>query len=252
MAYKKPGQGSFTNFPATGAISQTDDQIIIDSLPIDLQVSLTDIVPKPTRATVKIKIDDKYMSEKSPTVFRTTVSDKKDHIITIIVEDEQGTTVERRLTVTLNQSIIQGVLKADVYNGTEPLTVNLDASTTKLNDETDEIIYFTWEFGDGEMAKNVSQGRISHIYTFDQKLQSGQYVPRVTVTTKKGYTSTFAIDTPISVTRQASTVQVTLPSNPTQVALVNKSVDMEMTSDGPISKISWDFGDGDTYYCNDR
>lgn len=77
------------------------------------------------------------------------------------------------------------MLKADIYNGTEPLTVSLDASTTKLNNENDEIIFFTWEFGDGKSAKNVSQGKISHVYTFDQAAQQGQYVPQVTVTTKQ-------------------------------------------------------------------
>lgn len=41
--------------------------------------------------------------------------------------------------------------------GTEPLTVTLDASTTKLNDATDEIVYFMWDFGDGESTKNISQ-----------------------------------------------------------------------------------------------
>lgn len=25
-----------------------------------------------------------------------------------------------------------------------------------------------------------------------------------------------------------------------------------MLSDGPISRINWDFGDGKTFYCNDR
>lgn len=25
-----------------------------------------------------------------------------------------------------------------------------------------------------------------------------------------------------------------------------------MSSDGPVSKITWDFGDGNSFYCNDR
>lgn len=87
---------------------------------------------------------------------------------------------------------------------------------------------------------------------FDQKTQSGQYRPKVTVTTKNGFQSTFEIDTPISVTRKESTVKLTLPSHPTQVAQKNTPVDMEMNSDGPISKISWNFGDGTTFSCDDR
>jgi hypothetical protein len=30
----------------------------------------------------------------------------------------------------------------------DPFTVQLDASTTTVNDPGDEIVYFTWEFGD--------------------------------------------------------------------------------------------------------
>jgi hypothetical protein len=32
--------------------------------------------------------------------------------------------------------------------GTSPFTVNFDASTTAVNDTNDEIIYFSWDFGD--------------------------------------------------------------------------------------------------------
>jgi hypothetical protein len=35
------------------------------------------------------------------------------------------------------------------------LTVIIDASKTEVNVEGDEIIYFTWDFGDGEVRRNV-------------------------------------------------------------------------------------------------
>jgi len=44
----------------------------------------------------------------------------------------------------------------------------LDASTTTLNDPGDEIVYFTWDFGDGEIKKNISQAVIQHVYNYDQ------------------------------------------------------------------------------------
>ena len=69
--------------------------------------------------------------------------------------------------------------------GTEPLTVTLDASTTKLNDPTDEIVYFMWDFGDGETTRNISQGRVTHIYKYNAQGGEVQYRPKVTVTTKK-------------------------------------------------------------------
>jgi hypothetical protein len=33
--------------------------------------------------------------------------------------------------------------------------VILDASKTEVNIEGDEIIYFTWNFGDGEIKRNI-------------------------------------------------------------------------------------------------
>lgn len=252
ILYKRPGQTTFSSFPSTGTISQNKDRIVIDSIPIDIQLNVTNITPKPVTSKVTVKLDNEFISKQGSSKFEGTISEKKNHTLTIIVEDEQGTKSEKVLDIVLNQSVIQGVLKADIYNGVEPLTVSLDASTTKLNSENDEIIYFTWEFGDGKTAKNVSQGKISHVYTFDQVKQIGQYIPRVTVTTKQGYTATFAIDTPISVIRKTSSVDLTMPSHPAQVAKKDTNVMFEMTSDGPISKISWEFGEGKTFVCNDR
>jgi PKD repeat protein len=47
-------------------------------------------------------------------------------------------------------------LKASKTVGFDPLIVEFDASVTKLNDPSDEVVYFTWDFGDGEIRKNTS------------------------------------------------------------------------------------------------
>lgn len=41
--------------------------------------------------------------------------------------------------------------------GVSPYKVVLDASTTTLTDKNDEIIYFSWDFGDGKKNPNTSQ-----------------------------------------------------------------------------------------------
>jgi hypothetical protein len=41
--------------------------------------------------------------------------------------------------------------------GEDPFKVTLDASVSSLYDEEDEIVYFTWDFGDGETRENISQ-----------------------------------------------------------------------------------------------
>lgn len=62
---------------------------MIDSLPIDIQVRVTDISPKPVSSTITMRIGDTYMIKRSPTVFETTIREKQDHDVTITVEDEQ-------------------------------------------------------------------------------------------------------------------------------------------------------------------
>lgn len=107
LFYKKPGQSSYNPFPATGLLAKDGDKVIIDSLPIDLQVRVNEIRPQPASATLTMRLDDAFMIKKSATVFETTVSKKNDHTITIRVQDEQGTTVDKTITVSLNQSVIQ-------------------------------------------------------------------------------------------------------------------------------------------------
>ncbi len=185
--YKKPGQSNFITFPSTGIISQNGDSILIDSLPIDVRVQITSITPTPASSVINVKLgnDIMYKDSKDPTMFQRTINDKSDQDITIVVEDEQGTKSEKVIHVSLNQSIIQGSLIVKPEKGPEPLSVVLDASSTKLNDESDEILYFMWEFGDGESTKNISQGRVTHIYKYNTQSGDVQYWPKVTVTTKK-------------------------------------------------------------------
>lgn len=83
------------------------DSIVIDSLPVDIRVQVTDVSPKPASATLTMKLGDEVMYKESATSFRRTVSDSEDQIITITVEDEQGTVSEKMINVSLNQSIIQ-------------------------------------------------------------------------------------------------------------------------------------------------
>jgi hypothetical protein len=46
--------------------------------------------------------------------------------------------------------------------------VILDASSTEVNVDGDEIVYFTWDFGDNsEIKKKQQNGVISHIYNYD-------------------------------------------------------------------------------------
>lgn len=90
------------------------------------------------------------------------------------------------IPITIIQKDIIGELQAfpDTV-GTSPFEVTLDASTTTLTDKDDEIIYFSWDYGDGKKLDNSSQARTAHTYTYNDSTDSGTYNPAVTITTKK-------------------------------------------------------------------
>lgn len=49
-----------------------------------------------------------------------------------------------------------------------------------------------------------------------------------------------------------SSVELSLPENPTQVGQIGKPIKMSMQSDGQIRQITWDYGDGNNYNCSFR
>ena len=113
--------------------------------------------------------------------------------------------------------------------------MEFDASITKLNDPTDEVVYFTREFGDGEVRKNTSVGKITHTYKFDSVTENGEFQPRVTLKTRKGLTQTIIFPEKIIVKRQIKTFDILLPSHPAQLAKVGDIVDFVIQADGKIT-----------------
>ncbi len=122
--------------------------------------------------------------------------------------------------------------------------MEFDASITKLNDPTDEVVYFTWDFGDGEIRKNTSVGKITHTYKFDPVTENGEFQPKVTVKTKKGLSQTITFPEKIIVKRQIKTFDILIPSHPAQLAKPGDTVDFAIQADGKITGVSWDFGNG--------
>jgi len=70
--------------------------------------------------------------------------------------------------------------------GTDPFEVTFDASTTILNDTSDEIVSFSWDFGDGSEKKlNFSESIITHTYRYDTQNENGTFHPVLTIKTRK-------------------------------------------------------------------
>jgi PKD repeat protein len=126
------------------------------------------------------------------------------------------------------------------------LKVRFDASQSILNIPGDEIIYFSWDFGDGETRPNFSNGVIEHTYTYDRQKESGFYSPKVVLTTKKGYSLEVKAVSQISVKKQLVQVELTSPSHPQSQAKTGVNVKFFADFNGLPETMKWDFGDGST------
>jgi hypothetical protein len=132
--------------------------------------------------------------------------------------------------------------------------VTLDVSTTTLNDPTDQIVYFTWDFGDGtwNIKKNLSQAVMQHTYRYDSKTENGLFNPKITIKTKKWLTSQIWLDNPIIVKKQVMTLKINIDSHPWQLAKLGDRVYLSLEINGLPKKINWDFGNDKTLECSTR
>jgi PKD repeat protein len=129
----------------------------------------------------------------------------------------------------------------------------LDASKTTLNIPNDEIIYFSRDFGDGESKKNLTNGVISHVYRYDYTNENGEFIPKVTVTTRKGLTSQFSAGQSILVKKQLIQLAISSSSHPTQIAKVGDVIQFSAEFNGLPDTMKWNFGDGsDSVQCKGR
>ena len=91
------------------------------------------------------------------------------------------------------------LLTANVNNGIEPLTVQLDGSASSDADSIDTIASYTFNFGDGSDDVTQTSPTISH--TFD----AGEYIVRLVVTDSRGKVSSNTAHYKIDVSRPQPT-----------------------------------------------
>lgn len=121
----------------------------------------------------------------------------------------------------------------------------MNASQTILNDPEDEIIYFTYDFGDGEVKKNLTQGIITHTYTYNYEKENGVYTPKVSIITKNGKEMTFtASPNPnVLVKKQQVELEISSPSHPTSIVQINEKVQLLAEFNKLPEKMIRNFGD---------
>ena len=254
LNYKSPGSPKFQKILASGDVTANSWVISIKEIPTIIQLQINQIIPNTTTATKKVLLDGKSVLSTDGKTFEVTIQDSKDHQITIAVEDPtRGTKTEESLTVQVNRSdlVWKLLVKPDTV-GIDPFTVKFDASTTQLNDPTDEIVYFTWDFWDGTIKKNLSEAIVSHTYRYDTVNDNGKYHPVLTIETKKGRKISISPDTDIIVKRATQTLVINIDSNPAQVANVNDRVSFSLQVNGLPAEIDRDFGNGKTLKCQGR
>lgn len=219
------------------------DRIIIDDLPTTIKLTINQIVPEIDNPQISV-FENAVL--KNPTKTREYVF-KIDNVdwpkeIKLQLQDSKWKSATKVYTVSLERKNLMGKLLANKTVWFDPLSVEFDASITKLNDPTDEVVYFTWEFGDWEVRKNTSVGKITHIYKFDTVTENGEFQPKVTLKTRKWLTQTIAFPEKIIVKRQIKSFDILLPSHPAQLAKAGDVVDLIIQADGKITWVSRDFG----------
>ena len=240
ITHKYPEDTAFTIIPISGE----DNKIVLTTIPAQLKLTVDDIIPTIKKPIINVKFDGTTVLPSSQKSYLFKVEDRKNHTITITVFDEQGKSSSYQYNITANISPIIGVMKSSEKVGFDPLTVTLDASISQLNDADDEVVYFTWDFGDGTIVRNVSQWSIKHVYRFSEDNESWAYRPKVTVQTQKWFQDTIELADDIVVKRALRDVKVVSTTHPAQLARVGDEVWFLLQTDWPIKSVNRDFGNG--------
>ncbi len=254
--FKSSSTPQFQKIGDGGAVTSKSWGLVLTEIPTVIKFQITQISPNISTATKRVLLDGKQIISSDPNSFELTIEDNKDHEATLIVEDKaSGAKKEISIPISVNRENIVGkiIVTPDTV-GTDPFTVKFDASTTIVNDPSDEVVSFTWDFGDGtgSIKKDFSEAIISHTYRYDVKNNNGKYHPIITIKTKKGREVTVSPDNDIIVKRANQTLIISIDSHPAQVASVGDSVSYSIEFNGLPSGIRRDFGDGKTLTCKTR
>lgn len=254
--FKSPQSPQFQKVTNQWVVSFISGELILTEIPTIVKIQVNQISPNISTATKRVLLDGKQLISVDQNNFEFTIDDNSNHEVKLIVEDiPSGARTEIVIPIKVNRADIIGklIVTPDTV-GIDPFTVKFDASTTIINDTGDELVSFTWDFGDGtgSMKKDFSEAIISHTYRYDAVNNNGTYHPVVTIKTKKGRQVTVSPENDIIVKRTNQTLAITIPDYPAQQANIGDRVGFSIEFNGLPSEIRRDFGDGKTLTCNTR
>ena len=157
------------------------------------------------------------------------------YTVTLTVTDTSGATDTETIQIVATGAPNAKIV-ASPENGTAPLLVNFDASTSS-GDAT--IVSYTWDYGDGSTGSGITS---THTYSSE-----GNFTAKLTVEDSEGLTDTETILITVleDTTNNAAPIAIinATPTNGNAPITVNFDAS-ESTDDNEISSYSWDFGDG--------
>jgi hypothetical protein len=240
---KLPGETVFKEISAS-AIS--GGVIALDTIPQAIVIDLVSVSPDSVSMRKNVFFEGKPVLNQG-SLYEFTLDQERVYEVVIRLEDsERALFKEIPLSLVVKRPDIVGKLVVEPNAGYEPLKVRFDASQSLVTIPADEIIYFSWDFGDGESKINLPNGVIEHTYKYNHERESGSFQPSVVITTRKGYTTTVQPDLPILVKKQLIQVNLSSTSHPTQSAKLGDSVHFLAEFNGLPETMKRDFGDGST------
>ena len=254
LYYKSPQAPNFTKIDQQKSDMFQDWNLIIKEIPTVLKLDITKIIPDSPGLTKSVLLNSKPVLSSDNKSFQISLDENKDYEIRIIVEDvNRDAKTEKIINVKIKRDdVVWKLLVTPDTVGMDPFTVQLDASTTTVNDPGDEIVYFTWEFGDWEIKKNFSQSIVSHTYRYNNKTENWEYFPKVTIKTKKWREIIIWSGTRIIVKKALVNLKINIDSHPAQIAKVWDKVDFSIEMNGLPITMRWEFGDWNHIECKAR
>ena len=252
--YKSPQSPNFVKIDQKQSDMFEDWYLIIKEIPTILRLDITKITPDTPSLTKSVLLNSKPILSSDNKSFQITLDENKDYEIKIIIQDiNRDVKSERIISVKIERDdVIWKLLITPDTVGMDPFTVQLDASTTIVNDSSDEIVYFTRDFGDGEIKKNFSQSIVSHTYRYDNKNENWEYFPKVTIKTKKWREIVIWSGTRIIVKKALVNLEINIDSHPAQTAKIWDKVDFSVEMNWLPKTMRWDFGDWNDVECKAR
>ncbi|MCF7835341.1 hypothetical protein K9M48_04865 [Candidatus Gracilibacteria bacterium] len=252
--YKSPQSPNFKKIDKTNSNMYQDGNLFISEIPTVLKIDITSVVPDFPGLVKKVLINSKPVLSSNSKIFEISLDENKDYEIKIVVEDvNRDVSSEEIINVKIKRDDIIGKLLVTPDTvGMDPFTVQFDASTTTVNDPTDEIVYFTRDFGDGDIKKNFSQSVVSHTYIYDNEKENGEYFPFLTIKTKKGRELIIGSGTRIIVKKALTNLKINIDSHPAQIAKPGDKVDFSLELSGLPTTVKRDFGNQNFLECKAR